>query len=149
MQSITGENQRQNLALPLPKRYRFEIFKGSLGPDGVVRRVRSAGVALLTEGMKTYTVHMKTLFCDTFYLLPEQKNRSEADFAILTRELSTRPPRRYFWHNVGTGVILPAPNHGLVRLTWDFFGATDLYMSLYPISSVWNGSSAEQEQEIA
>ena len=53
--------------------YRFDIFKGEEGSGGSIRKTKSVGSAYLREGLSTYTVHLKTLLKDTFYLLQNTK----------------------------------------------------------------------------
>ena len=116
------------------KTYRFDIFKGAASSSGV-QWVRSIGTARLTEGYRTHILQLKCLLGDTFYLLPERPDgSSRADFAILTREQSTIPGRRFFWNKVGEAVSLPPPNSAVLHLCWDFFGASDIYMSMTPSS---------------
>ena len=116
-----------------PQVSRFDIFKGITGADGRIQKVRSVGTARLTDGYSTYIIQLKTLLSDTFYLLPERPDPRRADFAILTREDSAMPGRRFFWNKIGIGGLLPAPNHGLMHLRWDVFGADDLYMNMTPM----------------
>lgn len=114
--------------------YRFDLFKGFKDPDGKVKKIKTVGSAYIREGLKTYTVHLKTLLKDTFYLLPNTKQTtSNADFVILTRELAQNPGKKYFWNNVGEGRILGGENNGVMELVWDILGS-DLYMTLHPIN---------------
>lgn len=111
--------------------YRFDIFKGKRDNDGKVTKVKPVGAAYLRDGMKTYTVILKTFLQDRFYLLPNTKAGADCDFVVLTRELAQNIGRKYFWNNVGSGKILAGANHGLMELAWDVL-AGDLYMSLHP-----------------
>lgn len=112
--------------------YRFDIFKGTVGPDGKITRVRSVGSAYLRDGMKTYVVALKTFLEDRFYLLPNTKSENEAEFVILTREAAQHINRKYFWNSIGDGKILEGTNAGLLKLNWDVL-SDDIYMSLHPI----------------
>jgi hypothetical protein len=124
--------------------YRFDIFKGVDSSSGI-HWVRSLGTARLTEGYRTHVLQLKCLLGDTFYLLPERQDGScRADFAIMTRELSTLPGRRFFWNKVGEGIMMPPPDSGVLHLCWDFFGADDIYMSMTP-----NADSIEGAVEAA
>lgn len=123
------------------KVYRFDIFKGVTDADGKVQKIRSIGAAQLMEGARTYTVYLKPLLKDVFYLMPEEKKLTRGDYVILTREPSPTPQRKYYWNNIGEGFILSGANAGIMRLDWDFFGAEDIYMSLHPI----NRSEAVEE----
>lgn len=115
--------------------YRFDLFKGVLDGSGKVVKIRSVGSAYVREGLKTYTVHLKGLLKDTFYLLQNTKPRTtDAEYVLLTREPSQQSGRKYFWNNVGEGRILDGVNHGLMHLTWDVFMADDLYMTLHPVN---------------
>ncbi len=112
--------------------YRFDLFKGMTMDDGKIAKVKSVGSAFVREGLQTYTVHLKTLLKDTFYLLPNMRPNTVGDYVILTRELSQKPGKKYFWNNVGVGMILDGENRGLMRLTWDVLMGDDLYMTLEP-----------------
>lgn len=114
--------------------YRFDIFKGVKSESGKIVKVKSIGSVFLRDGLKTYTVHLKTLLNVTFYLLTNlKKTTSNADFVILTREEAQNMNRKYFWNNVGEGILLEGENHGLLELTWDVFGGP-FYMNLSPIN---------------
>lgn len=113
------------------KSYRFDIFKGAKDSTGKVHKIKSIGYAYHPENCKTYTIHLKSLLNETFYLLPEQKELKEADFVILTREISRNPNRKYFWNNVGLGRILKDENAGFLELEFDLF-PEGLYMNLHP-----------------
>lgn len=115
------------------KLYRFDIFKGVEGSGGKVQKIRTVGSAQLMEGSKTYTVYLKTLLKDVFFLLPEQKKLTRGDYVILTREPSHNPSRKFYWNNVGECFVMGGENTGLMKLSFDLFGANDLYMSLHPI----------------
>src|ERR1700722_5001845 len=101
---VNVTNQVQE-ASPLKQSFRFDIFKGETDEEGNVRRVRSVGAAHIVQGCKTYTVHLKTFLSDVFYLLPEEKKYTSADFLIYTREDSKLPNRKYYWNLVGEGKI--------------------------------------------
>lgn len=133
----TIERALNNAKLSTDKRaktYRFDIFKGIEDSTGKVQKIRSVGAAQLMEGARTYTVYLKSLLQDVFYLMPEEKRLTRGDYVILTREPSPVPPRKYFWNNIGEGYVLGGTNAGLMRLDWDLFGALDIYMSLQPMT---------------
>ena len=112
--------------------YRFDVFKGQTDSNGKVHKLKSVGSAYLREGLSTYTLHLKTLLKDSFYLLQNTKSLSP-DFVILTREPSQNPKRKYFWNNVGEGSVMDADNEGIMKLKWDIFSG-DLYMKVEPLS---------------
>ncbi len=113
--------------------YRFDVFKGSVGADGKITKIRSVGSAYVREGHQTYTLTLKTFLKDRFYLLPNTKEENaHMDYVILTREPAQRINRKYFWNSVGAGQILDGDNHGLMKLSWDVL-ADDIYMSLHPV----------------
>jgi hypothetical protein len=129
--------------------YRFDIFKGSVDEEGLVSKVKSVGSAYVREGMKTYTVAIKTFLLEKYFLLSNTKpGRSDADYVILTREPARILGRKYFWNNVGEGRLMDGPNHGLLKLNWDIFGA-DLYMNLNPINVTETTAEAEKADEAA
>lgn len=112
--------------------FRFDIFKGVVDTHGRVLKVKSVGHALITEGSHTYTVYLKTLLKDQFYMLPERTHTDRYDFVILTREESFKEGRKYFWNNVGEAKLLDGSNRDLLKLTWDIFGADDIYLNTVP-----------------
>jgi hypothetical protein len=111
--------------------HRFDIFKGSLRSDGKVEKVRSVGHSVLYEGSTTYSVYLKTLLKDQFFLLPELDVSRPFDFAILTREPSNLPGRKYFWNSVGTAKLLSDQNAGIMKLEFDLFSSLELYLSVH------------------
>lgn len=114
------------------KSFRFDVFKGVTDDSGKIHKLKSVGNGYLIEGCKTYTIYLKTFLNDVFYLLPEQKKLTNADYVILTREPSQNPSRKYFWNNIGDGCLLSGENSGLLQLNWDLFGVPDIYLNLYP-----------------
>ena len=116
------------------KLHRFDIFKGLESSDGKIQKIRSVGAAQLMEGAKTYNVYLKTLLKDVFYLLPEQKRLTRGDYVILTRENSQTQGRRFYWNNIGECFLLTGQNAGLMKLSFDLFGADDIYMNLHPMN---------------
>ena len=130
------EAKKLELAVPVAevraRTFRFDVFKGVTDSAGKVHKLKSVGNGHLIEGCKTYTIYLKTFLDDVFYLLPEQKKMTKADYIILTREPSQNPSRKYFWNNVGEGNLLTGENAGLLQLTWDMLGASDVYLNLYP-----------------
>ncbi len=112
--------------------FRFDIFKGVKDETGKVQKVKSIGHALINEGASTYTIHLKTLLKDQFFMLPERTHLDRYDFVLLTREDSFREGRKYFWNNVGEAKLLEGENRDLLKLTWDLFGADDIYLNTLP-----------------
>src|ERR1700722_17765180 len=89
-----------------PRAFKFDIFKGIADGTGKIQKIKTVGHAHLVDGNKTYFIYLKTLLKDVFYLLPEQKKITEADYVLLTREPSQNPSRKYYWNNVGDGVVM-------------------------------------------
>lgn len=112
--------------------FRFDIFKGMVDTNGRVLKVKSVGHALITEGSHTYTVFLKTLLKDQFYMLPERTHTDLYDFVILTREESFKEGRKYFWNNVGEAKLMEGQNRDLLKLSWDLFGADDIFLNTIP-----------------
>jgi hypothetical protein len=112
--------------------FRFDIFKGAKDESGKVTKVKSIGHALINEGANTYSIHLKSLLKDQFFMLPERTHADRYDFVILTREDSFREGRKYFWNNVGEAKLLEGENRDLLKLTWDLFGADDIYLNTLP-----------------
>ena len=111
--------------------YRFDVFKGSTNADGKLEKICSVGHSTLYEGSSTYSVYLKTLLKDLFYLLPEQDVGRPYDFVILTREPSSLPGKKYFWNRVGTAKFMTDQNAGIMKLEFDLFGAVELYLNFH------------------
>jgi hypothetical protein len=121
----------QNQPTGKTKVYRFDIFKGAKNDQGKVEKLCSLGHATLYEGSTTYSIYLKTLLNDEFYLLPEQDANRPFDFVILTREPSTLPGKKYFWNRVGTTKLLTEENTGLMKLDFDFFPGVEAYLNFH------------------
>ncbi len=113
--------------------FRFDIFKGVQDETGRIQTVKSIGHALINEGAHTYTIHLKTLLKDQFFMLPERTHTDRYDFVILTREDSYQQGRKYFWNNVGEAKLLDGENRDLLKMNWDLFGADDIYLNTLPV----------------
>lgn len=113
--------------------FRFDIFKGVKDETGRIQKIKSVGYALISEGAHTYTIHLKTLLKDQFFMLPERTHTDRYDFVILTREDSFQQGRKYFWNNVGEAKLLEGENRDLLKLTWNLFGADDIYLNTIPV----------------
>ena len=116
---------------PKVKVYRFDVFKGEVNEEGKVEKVCSVGHSTLYEGSSTYSVYLKTLLKDQFFLLPEQDVSSPYDFVILTREPSSLPGKKYFWNRVGTAKLLSDQNSGTMELNFDLFSNLGLYLNFH------------------
>ena len=112
--------------------FRFDVFKGVADSTGKIHRLRSAGYASQIEGHTTYAICLNAFLRDRFFLLPEDKKRSDADFVMFTREPSRNPKRKYSWYRVGEARFLPGENSELLQLQWDVFGVADIFMTLTP-----------------
>lgn len=126
--NIVSQNQVQNGKV---KVYRFDVFKGKMSTEGKVEKMTSVGHATLYEGSTTYSIYLKTLLKDLFYLLPEQDVSRPYDFVILTRETSSLPGKKYFWNRVGTAKLLGEQNAGIMKLEFDLFSNVDLYLNFH------------------
>lgn len=113
------------------KVYRFDVFKGAVNSEGKVEKVCSVGHSTLYEGSTTYSIYLKMLLKDQFYLLPEQEVSRPFDFVILTREPSNLPGKKYFWNRVGTAKLLSDKNAGIMKLEFDLFNSVDLYLNFH------------------
>jgi len=121
----------KNQSLEKVKVHRFDVFKGIVDGGGKVEKVCSVGHSTLFEGSTTYSLYLKTLIKDQFYLLPEQDVNRPFDFVILTREPSNLPGKKYFWNRVGTAKFLSDQNAGIMRLDFDLFSCVDLYLNFH------------------
>lgn len=113
------------------KVYRFDIFKGYTDDQGAVQKICSVGHSTLFEGSTTYSVYLKTLLKDQFYLLPEQQGVRQFDYVILTREPATIPGKKYFWNRVGVAKSLGGQNAGMMKLEFDLFSGVEIYLSYH------------------
>ncbi len=137
--NIVDINKYKNKALEYKS---FEIFKGIKDRSGRIIKKRTLGQARLFKGINTYHIFIKTLIGTRFFMLPESKNSHKYEYVILTREISQREDRKYYWNSVGEGVVLMGENAGLMRLKWDFFDSDDIYMRLEPTEQTSVGSLA-------
>ena len=128
--NLLSKNSEQANALKI-KVHRFDVFKGLANTDGKIEKICSVGHSTLFEGSTTYSVYLKTLLKDQFFLLPEQDVGKPYDFVILTREPSNLPGKKYFWNRVGTAVMLGDQNAGIMQLNFDLFSNVDLYLSFH------------------
>jgi hypothetical protein len=124
------------------KIYRFDVFKGRQSEDGRIEKLCSVGHATLYEGSATYTIYLKMLLKDQFYLLPERDVGRPFDFVILTREPSSLPGKKYFWNRVGTAKLLSNQNAGVMRLDFDLLSNVDLFLNFHDSSTKEQDSSA-------
>jgi hypothetical protein len=125
---VAKQNQMPNAKV---KVYRFDVFKGKVSDAGKVEKICSVGHSTLYEGSTTYSIYLKTLLKDLFYLLPEQDVSRPFDFVILTREPSSLPGKKYFWNRVGTAKLLGEQNAGIMKLDFDLFSCVDLYLNFH------------------
>jgi len=112
------------------KIYRFDVFRGRERDDGKIEKVVSVGHATLYEGSATYTIYLKMLLKDQFYLLPEREFGKSHDMVILTREPSNLPGKRFFWNRIGTAKLLSDQNSGIMKLEFDLID-TALFLSFH------------------
>ena len=112
------------------KIYRFDVFRGRESDDGKIEKVVSVGHATLYEGSATYTIYLKMLLKDQFFLLPEREFGKPHDMVILTREPSSLPGKRYFWNRIGTAKLLSDQNSGVMKLDFDLID-TQLFLSFH------------------
>jgi hypothetical protein len=125
---VAKQNQMPNAKV---KVYRFDVFKGKMNEAEKVEKICSVGHSTLYEGSTTYSIYLKTLLKDLFYLLPEQDVSRPFDFVILTREPSSLPGKKYFWNRVGTAKLLGEQNAGIMKLDFDLFSCVDLYLNFH------------------
>ena len=133
--------------------YRFDLFRGVKDSSGKVLKIKSVGSSYIREGLKTYTVHLKSFLKDTFYLLPNtRQSTTPADFVILTRELAQNSGKKYFWNSVGEGHYLDGENDGLMELAWDLLALREnegIFMTLTPFNVSQLPDAVEKASEAA
>lgn len=123
------------------KIYRFDVFRGQERGDGKIDKIVSVGHATLYEGSATYTIYLKMLLKDQFYLLPERDFGKPHDMVILTREPSNFPGKKFFWNRIGTAKLLSDQNSGIMKLDFDLIDTT-LYLSFHDSSVKEQNDSA-------
>lgn len=131
MNTIISQKKNSSEAIEKVKVYRFDVFKGIVNGVGKVEKVCTVGHSTLYEGSTTYSIYLKTLLKDQFYLLPEQDMARPYDFVILTRELSSLPGKKYFWNRVGTAKLLSEQNAGIMKIEFDLFSSAELYLNFH------------------
>lgn len=123
------------------KIYRFDVFRGQERDDGKIEKIVSVGHATLYEGSATYTIYLKMLLKDHFFLLPEREFGKPHDMVILTREPSNLPGKKYFWNRIGTAKLLSDQNSGIMKLDFDLID-TALFLSFHDSSVKEQNDSA-------
>lgn len=133
MKLATLEKQDQDAQQLDGQLHKFDVFRGANDSAGAIVKVRSVGSATLGENSSTIHLSLKTFLKDKFYLLPEHHRYSDADFAILTREDTRIPGRKFFWHRIGDAHHMKGLNAGLLEMQFDVFGPEKIYMDLRSI----------------
>ena len=149
MKLATLEKKDQSAFIQGSVLYKLDVFKGVYDSAGTVTKIRSVGSAVQGEGSSTIHMSLKTLLKDRFYLLPEQSQFGDADFAVLTREETRIPGRKFFWHRIGDAYRLTGANTGFLELQFDLFGAEKIYMDLRALSVRENSCEEEALKCIA
>lgn len=124
------------------KFYRFQLFLGTPGDDGKVKKSKSVGMAYLKEGQNIYTVRLWMFLLERYYLIQNQND--PARYFIMTREPNKSPAarNRYFWNIVGNG--LADTRQGLIALHFDLL-PEPLYLNIYPEASAHSANLAAPE----
>lgn len=109
--------------------FRFDIFRGKVGPDGTVTKTRTVGHAYQRTGKHAYKVKLFGALHERFVIVPAKENSDK--YSIMTREeVHTQDKgKRTYWNVVGDGEILSP--QGVMKLDFDLYGKP-LFMSLYP-----------------
>ncbi len=110
----------------------FNIFKGQRNKDGKVKRIRKLGYVHYDEESEFCEIKIQG-HGDSNYILEVEENILKGhDYNIFYEDLKKKDLEK-----VGVGYLLHDLNVGLIRLEWDFYDNSDVYIDLSPLSPVW------------
>jgi len=104
----------------------YDIFKGHLDRKGRVIKMRSLGTTVFNAEAVVGLLQINGLPKGCYYLVAENDPMSTHDFTIFYSEdgeFNTNEP-------IGVGFLLTDKNAGLIRLEWDIFGVSDMYVNI-------------------
>ncbi|MEZ4743988.1 MAG: hypothetical protein R3B45_16330 [Bdellovibrionota bacterium] len=105
----------------------FDVFRGSQNKKGQVLKVRSVGLAYCDESSQIGEIHINDLPHQLFYIYAEESINHTFDYTIFIQDRSTEE-----LIPVGVGYLLVGDNAGLIRLDWDFYNNSNIYINLTP-----------------
>jgi hypothetical protein len=103
----------------------FDIFKGRKNKKGHVLKIRSIGHGYYDEDADFCELEINGLEKDGYTLEPETDVNSNHDYVIFYENLESEELEK-----VGVGYLLHGKNAGLIRLEWDFYDSSSIYINL-------------------
>jgi hypothetical protein len=113
----------------LRRRLQFEIFSGTVRPNGIFEKTRQVGLGFLREGKHEYKFKLFPLLGTNYFLKPV--DTTQGTYKVWVRDeikSSNRPPRTY-WCEVGDGLVIGAL--GFMEIKIDLCGPP-IYMNIFP-----------------
>ena len=103
----------------------FDIFKGQKNKKGYLSKVRSVGYGYYDNKSDSYELQIYGLEQNKYILRPEINPETNCDYVIYYKNLESKK-----FEQVGVGHLLNDLNAGLIRLEWDFYDSSNIYISL-------------------
>ncbi len=103
----------------------FDIFKGRKNKKGNVLKIRSIGHGYYDEEADFCELQINGLEKDGYTLEPESDINAAHDYVIYYENLENEELEQ-----VGVGYLLHGRNAGLIRLEWDFYDSSNIYINL-------------------
>ncbi len=107
----------------------FDVFKGRENKKGTVLKIRSVGEGYYDDFTDTCELHINGFEKNGYTLEPEKDINADHDYVILFENLDSEDLQP-----VGVGTLLKGKNAGLIKLSWDFYGVSDIYINLSEFS---------------
>lgn len=103
----------------------FDIFKGKRNKKGRVLKIRSIGHGYYSEEADFCELQINGLDKEGYTLNPEPNVNAAHDYVIFFENLENEELEQ-----VGVGYLMHGKNSGLIRLEWDFYDSSNLYINL-------------------
>ena len=103
----------------------FDIFKGRKNKKGKVLKIRSIGHGYYDEEADYCDLLINGLEKEGYTLEPETDVDASHDYVIYYENLDSEE-----LEPVGVDYLLHGRNAGLIRLEWDFYDSSNIYINL-------------------
>lgn len=103
----------------------FDIFRGRRNKKGIVHKIRSVGHGYYDQNADFCELLIIGLEQDSYTLEPETDVNAAHDYVIYYENLNDEDLQQ-----VGVGFLLNGRNSGLIRLEWDFYDSSNIYINL-------------------
>lgn len=103
----------------------FDMFKGRKSKRGQILKVRSVGHGYYDEKLDLCELRINGLEKEGYTLEPETDINAAHDYVIYYEEMKSEN-----LEPVGVGYLLHGKNAGLIRLVWDFYDSSNIYINL-------------------